>query len=352
LRVLVTGAFGNVGQSTVEELLKQGHTVCCFDVKTRANAKTARACAKRARRVHRTSVDVVWGDMRRPEDVVAAVAGQDAVIHLAFIIPKLSSTGFESEDHPDWAREINVGGTATLLAAAEAEARPPRFIFASSYHIYGRTHHLAPPRTVDDPVEPIEHYARHKVECEAMVRAARVEWAIFRLAAALPISMKLDPGMFDIPPENRMEYVHTRDAGLAFASGVSSRDVWGRVLHIGGGPRCQYLYREITTTVLEGMGVGALPDEAFSRTPFPTDWLDTAESQALLKYQRLTLDDYVQDMQAALGWRRPLIRALRPVIRLFLLRQSRPGREGKEDWLTAAIQGLRMRKKPVRLEVE
>ncbi|MBN1660968.1 MAG: NAD(P)-dependent oxidoreductase [Anaerolineae bacterium] len=347
MRVVVTGALGNVGRSAVEELLKQGHTVRCFDLKTRPNVRAARALARRAGRGG--SVDVVWGDLRRPEDVAAAVAGQEAVIHLAFIIPKLSSTGFESEEHPDWAREINVGGTRNLLAAVEAQPRPPRFIFASSYHIYGRTHDRVPPLTADDPVNPIEHYAQHKVECEQMVRATQSEWAILRLAAAFPLAMKLDPGMFDIPMENRMEYVHTHDAGLAFANAVSCPDVCGKVLLIGGGPRCQYTYRQITTKVLEGIGVGLLPDRAFATIPFPTDWLDTEESQRLLHYQRLTLDDYVRDMRAALGWRRGLIRVFRPVARQLLLHQSRYYQEKKWEWLGAAIRAFRVSKKPVRL---
>jgi len=39
MNVLLTGAFGNVGLSTLEELLRQGHQVRCFDLKTRANEK-------------------------------------------------------------------------------------------------------------------------------------------------------------------------------------------------------------------------------------------------------------------------------------------------------------------------
>lgn len=99
-----------------------------------------------------------------------------------------------------------------------------------------------------------------------------------------------------------------------FTNSADSQDVWGKVLLIGGGPCCQYLYREITEKVLEGMGVGMLPDEAFATTPFPTDWLDSAESQRLLQYQRHTLDDYeVLDLGVApfssavtpcLGWSR------------------------------------------------
>ena len=314
MNVLLTGAFGNVGTSALEELSRQGHTVRCFDLKTRANEKRARKLGGQ--------IEVLWGDLRRPQDVAAAVRDQEVVVHLAFIIPKLSATGVESEDRPDWARAINVGGTRNLIEAMRALSKPPRLIFASSYHVYGRTQDQPPPRTVSDPVQPIEHYAHHKVECEQMVRSSGLEWAILRLAAAMPFAMRLDSGMFDVPLDNRIEFVHTRDVGLAIANAVSSQDVWGKILLIGGGRRCQYYYREIAQGVLDAIGVGMLPREAFSSTPFPTDWVDTAESQRLLRYQRRDLGDYIREMSALLGFRRRLIRLFRPLVRLWLLRKS------------------------------
>ncbi|HIQ04576.1 MAG TPA: NAD(P)-dependent oxidoreductase [Anaerolineae bacterium] len=321
MKVLVTGAFGNIGTSTVEALLKQGHTVRCFDVKTRANQKVARK--------FRGQIEVVWGDLRRPQDVTAAVRDQDVVAHLAFIIPKMSVTGVESEKHPELARAVNVGGTRNLLDAMEAQPKPPRLIFTSSFHIYGRTEDQPPPRTAFDPVRPIEHYARHKVECEEMVRASGLEWTILRLAATLPLAIRLDPGMFDVPLDNRMEFVHTRDVGLAVANAVNSEEVWGKVLLIGGGPKCQFHYRDIVQRILEAMGVGMLPAEAFNTVPFPTDWLDTSESQKLLHYQQHDFDDYVREMLGLIGYRRYLIRLFRPLVRAWLLRQSpylhRPG---------------------------
>ena len=331
MRVLLTGAFGNVGTSALGELLRQGHTVRCFDLRTKAN--------EQATRRFKGQIEVVWGDLRRPEDVAAAVRDQDVVVHLAFIIPKLSATGVESEARPDWAREVNVGGTRNLLDAMKALPRPPKLIFTSSYHVYGRTQEQPPPRTVADPVQPIEHYTHHKVACEWMVRASGLDWTIFRLAATLPLAIQLDPGMFDVPLENRMEFVYTRDVGLAIANGVSSEDVWGKILLIGGGPRCQYTYREIVGRILEAMGVGMLPEEAFGSTPFCTDWLDTTESQALLDYQRCDLEDYVQEMVALLGTRRHLIRVFRPIVRRWLLRKSPYFRDSGSPRASADWQG-------------
>ena len=112
MRVLLTGAFGNVGSSARAELLRRGHQLTCFDVRTPANARAARRLPK--------DVRVVWGDIRRPADVAEVVAAQDVVIHLAFVIPKLSATGTGSEDRPDWSRSINVDGTRNLIEAMSA----------------------------------------------------------------------------------------------------------------------------------------------------------------------------------------------------------------------------------------
>ena len=314
MKVLLTGAFGNVGTSTLDELIERGHTVRCFDLKTKANEKTARR--------FEGQIEVVWGDLRHPEDVAAAVRDQDVVVHLAFIIPKMSATGVESEARPNWAREINVGGTRNLIEAMKAQPQPPRLIFTSTYHVYGQTHDQPPPRTVWDPVQPIEHYAHHKVECERMVKSSGLQWAILRLSAALPLAIRLDPGMFDVPLNNRMEYVHTQDVGLALANGIDSKEVWGKTLLIGGGERCQYYYREIVGRILEATGVGMLPEEAFGTAPFPTDWVDTTESQRILQYQRRDLGDYVQDMSEVIGYRRHLARLFRPIVRWWLLRKS------------------------------
>ncbi|MCC6188578.1 MAG: SDR family NAD(P)-dependent oxidoreductase [Anaerolineales bacterium] len=314
MRILLTGAFGNVGRSALAELVRRGHHVRCFDLRTPANQRAARRLAPPA--------EVAWGDLRRPADVAAAAAGCDVVVHLAFIVPKLSATGVESEARPDWAREINVGGTRNLIDAMRALAQPPRLIFASSLHVYGRTQDQPPPRTAADPVRPIEHYARHKVECERMVRASGLDWCILRFGAVLPLAMKLDKGMFDVPLDNRIEFVHTLDVGLAIANAVESSRVWGKVLLLGGGPPNQLYYRELNRRILAALGVGELPAGAFATQPFATDWLDTTESEALLRYQTRTLDDYIHDMQTVVGYRRHLIRLLRPLVRWWLLRQS------------------------------
>ena len=132
--------------------------------------------------------------------------------------------------------------------------------------------------------------------------------------------------------------MRTRDVGLALATAVGCEAVWGRASLIGGGPQCQFTYRELVRRVLEAVGVGMLPGEAFTTAPFATDWLDTAESQQLLGYQRRTLDDYVQDMIQTLGYRRRLARLFRPLVRTHLLSRSPHLRKlGRESALRSPV---------------
>ena len=113
------------------------------------------------------------------------------------------------------------------------------------------------------------------------------------------------------------------------ANALETEAVWSRVLFLGGGPSCQLTYREYVTRMLAAMGIGALPDEAFRKgAVYPTDWLDTAESEALLHYQRHSFADITAAVARNSGWRRHAATALGPLVRLALLRMSPhyPGR--------------------------
>ena len=308
-RVLVTGAFGNIGRNAVMALREQGHRVRALSFEP----KRDRAVAKQ----FGPSVEVVRGDVRDARDMDAAVAGQDVVIHLAFVIPP------GSNENPALAESVNVGGTRAVIAAANRAPTPPRLLFASTLDVYGRTQHLAPPRRVDDPVQPTDAYSQHKIACEHLVRESGLTWAIYRFADVPPIEIRAPhPIMFTIPLAQRIEMIHPRDAGLAVANGVAGEDIWGRVMHIGGGARCQLRYGEYLTAFLDAMGIGALPEAWFSTEPYCTDWLDTGESQRLLQYQRHDFQDVVRETAALLGWRAPFARALRPLVRWQIGRLS------------------------------
>jgi hypothetical protein len=103
---------------------------------------------------------------------------------------------------------------------------------------------------------------------------------------------------------------------------VNCDAVLGRTLLIGGGQRCQVVYREFIQRPFEAIGIGTLPEAAFSCVPYHTDWLDTCESERLLRYQRHSFEDFVRETRRSVGPARMVIPLLRPLIRWAMLRQS------------------------------
>jgi nucleoside-diphosphate-sugar epimerase len=307
--VLVTGACGNIGRHAVPALAAAGYRVRALSRGLAADRKVVRAFGP--------EVEVIRGDVRDRAAMDAAVRDVDCVVHLAYFIPP------PALEHPVLAESINIGGTRTLIEAALAAARRPRFLFASTLDVYGYTQHLPPPRRVGDPVQATDIYSGHKIACERMVERSGLRWCTLRFADVPPIEVRAPhPMMFRLPPDTRFEMIHPADAGLAVARAVAEPAVWGRTFNIGGGARCQMRYRDYLGAFLDAMEIGRFPDEAFSTEPYCTDWLDTDESQRLLGYQRHGFEDVVRETAALLGFRRPLARIFRPVVRAGILRMS------------------------------
>jgi len=314
LKILLTGAFGNVGIYTLKNLLETGHSIRVLELN---NRKNNRALNTLKRDYPGRRPDVIWGDVTDKETARIAVAGQDIIIHQAFVIPSLS------EDRPNWAWEVNVEGTRNLLKAARESGCGPGVVFTSSVSVFGKTQHLEPPRNIEENVRPTDNYSHHKVACEQLVKISGLKWAILRLGAVLSPSLcEIDPMLFSVPLNNRIELIHAADAGYAVASAAVSEKVWGRTFLIGGGSSCQMLQKDFVKRVLDEIGVGMLPESAFTETPFYTDWMDTADSQKVLDYQRRGLDDFIDDIRKSLGVRRYLVRMVKPAVKYWLVKKS------------------------------
>ena len=312
MRVLLTGAFGNVGLSTLKELFKRGYKIVAFDIKTRKNHKISKK--------YKGKVEIVWGDLRNQEDVEKAVEGQDVVIHVAAIIPPLA------DRNPKFAETVNVGGTINIIKAMERQPKKPKLIYTSSVAVYGDRRKFPLIKPIDPPnPNPDDEYARQKLKCENLIRQSKLEWVIFRLTYIVsPDKLQMDPLMFKMPLDTCIEICHTKDVGLALANAVENDKIWGKTMHIAGGEKCRIPYKEYIDRIMEifGLRKDFLPDEAFSKDNFHCGFMTTEESQKLLNYQRHTLDDYFNEMKERVIFKRYFMRTFKPIIRIYLLRKS------------------------------
>jgi UDP-glucose 4-epimerase len=323
LNILVTGGFGNIGLAVVKECLQRGHSVSVFDVQ---NPRTERL----ARQYRPRQVKVMLGDLRQADDIARAVVGQDAVLHLAAILPPVSDA------HPELCETVNVGGTANLIAALRAIPASPALVLVSSASVMGSTQRRTPPVRPGDPLSPMDVYARSKIEAEALTAASGLRYCILRLAGVLPTTLNY-PSLFamlkvffDMPLEARCEMVIDLDVAYALVSAaenlLGSAELAGKRGFIAGGKAqgCQMRTRDLVDAVFRPVGLHPPAADLFSPDldSYYLDWYDTEETQAILHYQRLTLEQWQTMLRKATRWVRPFIVLFRPAIMRWIERQS------------------------------
>jgi len=97
--------------------------------------------------------------------------------------------------------------------------------------------------------------------CEHMLHASGLPWVILRFGAVPPVELReLDPLMFEVRLEDRMEYLAPMDAGTAVAEAAMKPGLEGRTLLVAGGPSCQVTGRQFMERSLQALGIGMLPE--------------------------------------------------------------------------------------------
>ena len=126
MKALITGASGFIGKHLVKRLLEDGNHVKCL-VRKNSNIE------------HLNNVEFVYGDLRDKESLKKAVRDVDIVYHLGAVL------GSKAENKKIiW--EVNVEGTRNLLEAS-FNGRIKKFIFFSSFLVYGYTKNAATEET-------------------------------------------------------------------------------------------------------------------------------------------------------------------------------------------------------------
>jgi nucleoside-diphosphate-sugar epimerase len=164
MRVLVTGASGFVGRHLIRALRDAGHEVA--------------ACSRS--RVEQPGIFyVVSPELGPGADWTAALAGVDAVVHLAGLAA-VDGSGSSAELETEY-RKVNVEG-ARALAKQAAKAGVKHFVFMSSLHsVAANSDERLSERTEPHPVSA---YGRSKLAAEKAIqeelRTSGCAWTILR----------------------------------------------------------------------------------------------------------------------------------------------------------------------------
>ena len=157
MRVLVTGGAGYIGCMVVGELLKAGNKPVVFD---------ALYWGKESLDPFLDRIEIIEGDCRNSRDIIYALEGIDAIIHLAGIVGEFACSS-NSKAH----FSINVESTRTLVnCCTDPELDLVRdFIFVSSCSVYGNVKGLHEVVTEVTPASPLSPYAYAKLRSERIL---------------------------------------------------------------------------------------------------------------------------------------------------------------------------------------
>jgi NADH dehydrogenase len=251
MKILVTGGTGVIGVATLPQLLKAGHEIRLLS--RHADQEVAQFPA---------GVEAFPADLTAPADLPAAVAGCDAVIHIA---------GIDAEQPPELTFEkVNVEGTRHLCAAAAAAAPAPFLVFVSSLGA--------------DRGESAYH--RSKLAAEQVVHGYAGPWLILRPGAVygpgdetISTLLKMVRSLPAVPVVNhgdqKFQPLWCDDFGRAIAAAVGRPQLAGRTLELAG--------PDVTTTneVLDQLGQITQRHPARLPVPAPLAAAGTRAAEAL-----------------------------------------------------------------------
>jgi len=158
--IALTGSTGFIGRYLLRELPKRGYRL--------------RILLRRPAEIPSECTSAVVGDLAWPQNMAAALADVEAVIHTAGVSQTMS--GLPEVDY----RLLNAEATIGLARAAQ-RAGVKRFIFLSSLRAQSGPVSEAI-LTEDLPATPTDAYGRSKLAAEQGLAELGIDWVALRLA--------------------------------------------------------------------------------------------------------------------------------------------------------------------------
>ncbi len=242
-KFLVTGGAGFIGSHLVERLIKEGESVRVLDNFSTGKRSNLQPFGDR--------VEIVEGDLRRPDDCRQACQGIEIIFHEGAV----PSVPVSVED-PLTSHQANIDGTFNLLLAAR-DAGCRRVVYAASSSAYGDAPELPKRETMlPQPLSPYavnklvgEHYCRVFAECYGLETVSLRYFNVFgprqdpksQYAAAIPAFVTSiiqgEPPTIYGDGEQTRDFTYIENVVHANLLAARSKGLKGQVLNVACGQR-------------------------------------------------------------------------------------------------------------------
>lgn len=241
MQVAITGITGNMGQATLEQIVKLDF-IDKFKFLVLPNDKRIKKLLKNYKN-YKDRFEIVYGNIAEKDKCQELVKGSDYVINLAAVIPP------HSDQYPEKAVECNEVGVNVLVSAIEELSSQPKYIHISTVALYGNRNYKHPWGQIGDPllVSPYDIYSATKLRGEFRVLESKIaNWVVLRQTAMLHKNMLSDNMsdglMFHTCFNAPLEWATAHDSGVLIAN-ILKKDIsidlskifWKKCFNIGGG---------------------------------------------------------------------------------------------------------------------
>lgn len=249
--VFITGASGNMGHHSFLEFIKHKDEFNIV-VLLRDSEKNREMFAEY---LNDPSVKIVWGDLKKYEDVLQCVTGADFVLHIGGMVSP------SADYYPTKTIQTNTTAAKNIVNAVKAQpnADDIKVVYIGTVAETGDRNAPTHWARTGDPIQisVYDHYAISKTLAEEFFAESGLKhWVSLRQSGILyaDILKNIDPIMFHVPINGVLEWATVEDSARLMVN-VCGDDIpeefWRRFYNIGSGEQYRLTNYEFEELLLQ-----------------------------------------------------------------------------------------------------
>lgn len=336
-KIFISGITGTMGEAALKHMINYRDKLDIVSI-----VRDTKENRKKMEKYKEFDIDIVWGDIRKYEDVKKALRAVDYILHLAALVsPK-------ADYKPKLAWEINVGSIENILRAiGELGLLEVKLVYIGSV---AQTGSRLPPLhwgRVGDPLKPsiFDNYAVSKIAGERKVIESGLKyWVSLRQTGILHYGLASvrDGIIFHQPLNNVLEWITEEDSARMLLN-ICTKDLpeefWKKVYNVGGGESCRLNNLDFTSKILRTMGVKDI-EKIFEASWFASKnfhgqyYLDSYILNDYLDFRKESIEDFLVRLEKSIEFPNTLMRYLSPFfIKKYIMKPIAYSKYGSLNWI-------------------